>query len=230
MISPEAWQAVAAWAAVGAGAIGFFFGLRATARARLRALENVYFERYWTIVDKFDHAALRAQQPRHAIRHRRCGRCCTRDQTDPDDVADSAETRKACVLYLRLCEDELRLRESGLVSADTWCAWKKGMAYQHHSWPVRGEWKDIRDASPSNGRQFRLLRKCEPSPDDTEMTDPLPPRHGSERISCRWRGTTHSERADRRRREQRQATPQGSSDHGRGNRVSQAGSGLSSDW
>ncbi|MCX4671575.1 hypothetical protein OG453_33635 [Streptomyces sp. NBC_01381] len=200
----EAWQAWIAGAAVVLAGIGLFIGLRSAARARLRELENVYFERYWKIIDQLDHAALTAQQPRSS---RRRIRCCVHGDPAPDAVSADPAIRRTCVLYLRLCEDELRLRESGLVSADTWCAWKKGMAYQLRVWPVRGEWKAVRGtqggSAGSKSRQYRLLRQCEPIFDGDEMKDPISFDRWRDRTYCRWRGATRSKKAEERRRQRR---------------------------
>lgn len=204
MISPEAWQAVAAGVAVIAGMIGFWYGFVAARRARLRELENIYYERYWQIIDQLDHQALTGQQPRRSCRRTRC---CVHDGPNPDATSTNPAIRKTCVLYLRLCEDELRLRESGLVSADTWCAWKKGMAYQIQAWPVRGEWKAVRQThhgpAGSGNRQYRLLRQCEPLFDGDEMKDPISFDRWRDRAYCRWRGATRSKQAEERRRRRR---------------------------
>ncbi|MGW2223845.1 hypothetical protein [Streptomyces formicae] len=203
-MNAETSQAWAAGVALLVAAVSLFFGLRSVARARLRELENVYYERYWKIIDQFDHAVLTAQQPRRS-RRRSC--CCGHRTPDPDAVSTNPKMRRTCVLYLRLCEDELRLRESGLVSADTWCAWKKGMAYQLQAWPVRGEWKALRQAHHgavgSGNRQYRLLRQCEPIFDGDEMRDPISFDRWRDHTYCRWRGATRAKGAEKRRRERR---------------------------
>lgn len=183
---------------------GLFFGLRSAARARLRDLENVYFERYWDVIDKLDHRALTAQHPKG----------CSHRPADLDDVAGVAIIRTASVLYLRLCEDELRLRQSGLVSADTWRSWAKGMSLQLQAWPVRGEWCAICRATEAAtaqlsaagmgnsaaGGRYTLLRKYGPAKNDGAVIDPI----ATGWILSHWRGARRTAlatwRADGRRR------------------------------
>lgn len=63
-------------------------------------------------------------------------------------------------LYLRLCEDELELRELGWVSTETWEQWRLGIRAQLNQWPVADEWTRIRDGQRAP-TQFTLLRKLD---------------------------------------------------------------------
>lgn len=186
-VNAETWQAwITGVAAVGAGA-AFFYGLRGVARGRLRELENIYFERYWKIIDRLDRQALVGDKPATSIACRR-RRCQGRQPagSEPDE-----ETRKTCVLYLRLCEDELRLRQSGLVSDGTWKLWTKGMRLQIAKWPVREEWLAIESSTTD---RFKLLRHYCPQGNWKETVDPM----AINPILARWRGARRTNGARRR--------------------------------
>lgn len=160
-MNTEAWQATAAWVAIGLAFGGFLVGLVTSMRARVRDLESVYFERYWQIIDRFDYDALTTRQPE-----------------TPRETSKQTKIDEACVLYLRLCEEELRMREAGLVSAATWCRWKKGMAFQLKEAPVRETWQALQTegaerAGGGECRSFRLLRKHGLESDPGGAGDPL---------------------------------------------------------
>lgn len=214
MIGPEAWQAIAAWVAVVAAGVGVIYGFLSARRARLRELEHVYYERYWQIIDRLDHAALMARPEPPETNHSRL-RCRRHrhSQPRPQGVAESLEVRKACVLYLRLCEDELRLRQSGLVSADTWRSWRKGMNLQLRAWPVREEWQAVRQLAESQecettAARYTLLRKYGPRPSGGGIADPI----STKWCTSHWRGAQRTKRAtkrDAKRRAQQRQTRRG---------------------
>lgn len=96
-------------------------GSAGTAKARVKAVEDVYIARYWQLLDCFPAAALIAQD----------GTSCTEDEL------------KAVRLYLRLCEDELELRQLGWVGRRTWQQWRPGIQAQLNQWPVADEWAPV---------------------------------------------------------------------------------------
>lgn len=127
------------WVTFGTGVVALFALITSSAsaaRARVKTIEDAYIARYWQILDQFPSEALVAEQ----------------------GTAGEDEGRKAARLYLRLCEDELELRQLGWVGRNTWKQWSPGIQAQLAQWPVAGEWALIH-----NGRraphQFALLRR-----------------------------------------------------------------------
>ncbi|MFD5724340.1 hypothetical protein [Streptomyces sp. NPDC127036] len=131
-----------------------------TARARVKAIEDAYVERYWQILDRFPAEALVGEE-----------------RTAPP----SPEECKTIRLYLRLCEDELELRRLGWVGRETWNQWGPGIKAQLEQWPVADEWAPIRDGGRAP-HQFTLLRQL-----NTETSfDPYKAR-GLARVTRWWR-------------------------------------------
>ncbi|MBO4259623.1 hypothetical protein [Streptomyces griseorubiginosus] len=131
------------------------------ARARVKTIEDAYIARYWQILDRFPAAALVADH----------GSAC------------EGEELKAVRLYLRLCEDELELRQLGWVTHNTWQQWRPGIQAQLTQWPVADEWTPIRDSHRAP-HQFTLLRQLATHPD----YDPYQPRGLGGHITRIWRG------------------------------------------
>lgn len=139
------------------------------ARARVKTIEDAYIARYWQILDRFPADALVGEE---------------RPQDDgQESPAEREELRKSVLLYLRLCEDELELRELGWVGGKTWEQWSPGIRAQLKQWPVAEEWAPIRDGQLAP-HQFALLRNL----DNNTQPDPFRPHSLSERFMGLWRG------------------------------------------
>jgi hypothetical protein len=113
--------------------------LRASQRQRLRQLEMLYVQRYWSLMDKLSLSALRG--------------------TPSIEVDD--EDEKVVRAYLRLCEDQLELRKQGWLTNATWRLWSVGMEQQLNRWPFRAVWSAIRDADVD---EFALLHELTGNP------------------------------------------------------------------
>ena len=84
---------------------------------------------------------------------------------------------------MRLCEDELELRQLGWVGSKTWQQWRPGIQAQLNQWPVVDEWAPIRDRQRAP-HQFSLLRQLDATPD----YDPYQPHLYIGRLTRLWRG------------------------------------------
>ncbi|GES27880.1 hypothetical protein AB0G60_02840 [Streptomyces angustmyceticus] len=121
-------------------------------RVHVRQFEEFHLERYWKLLDDCPYEALAYCIP------------CRTDVIDGD-------LKKACLLYLRLCESQCEMRRRGDVSDRTWNAWVERMAGWLTRWPTKQVWKEVRE-SPG---QFNNLRELEHAYKPTEY-DPCP--HG----------------------------------------------------
>jgi hypothetical protein len=152
------------WVAFATGlvaVIALLTSLAGAAKARVKTIEDAYIARYWQILDRFLADALVAEN----------GARCQREEL------------KAVRLYLRLCEDELELRQLGWVGRKTWQQWHPGIQAQLGQWPVAGEWAPIRDGRRAP-HQFTLLRQLAADPG----YDPYQPHGLVDRITRMWRG------------------------------------------
>ncbi|MGW1616542.1 hypothetical protein ACWCQZ_45345 [Streptomyces sp. NPDC002285] len=152
------------WVAFGTGVVALIALITSSAgaaKARVKAIEDAYIARYWQLLDRFPAPALVAQD----------GTSCTEDEL------------KAVRLYLRLCEDELELRQLGWVGRRTWQQWRPGIQAQLNQWPVADEWAPIRDHQHAP-HQFTLLRQL----DATADFDPYQARPYIGRLTRLWRG------------------------------------------
>ncbi|MFE0921280.1 hypothetical protein ACFY2D_35000 [Streptomyces nigra] len=129
------------------------------ARARVKTIEDAYVARYWQILDRFPSEALVAEQGRSL----------------------DSEDERVVRLYLRLCEDELELRQLGWVSGQTWEQWRSGITAALEQWPVVQEWEPIKEGRRAPN-QFELLRKLSTG----VQQDPFQPT-GLAHITRRWR-------------------------------------------
>ncbi|MGW6489638.1 hypothetical protein [Streptomyces sp. NPDC055056] len=132
----EAWITLVA---AGVALITLVTSSLSTARARVKAIEDAYVERYWQILDRLPPEALVGQERLAPLSREEC---------------------QTVRLYLRLCEDELELRQLGWVGRETWRQWRPGIKAQLGQWPVAGEWTPIRDRQLAPD-QFTLLRKLD---------------------------------------------------------------------
>lgn len=76
--------------------------------AKHRDFENLYVQRYWNLMDRFE------------------GNPWTASSVDDLDGSDKSRV----TAYLQLCEDELDLRRNGFISTKTWGIWADGMMSQ----------------------------------------------------------------------------------------------------
>ncbi|WP_327138193.1 hypothetical protein OG585_47070 (plasmid) [Streptomyces sp. NBC_01340] len=130
------------------------------ARARVKTIEDAYIARYRQILDRFPTEALVGIQGSALL---------------------AEDSQKAVRLYLRLCEDELELRQLGWVGRNTWQQWRPGIETQLKQWPVAEEWNPIRDGQRAP-HQFELLRRLATTP----HYDPYQPTRLG-RIARIWR-------------------------------------------
>ncbi|WP_328610567.1 hypothetical protein OG943_16060 [Amycolatopsis sp. NBC_00345] len=106
--------------------------LRASQQQRRRQFETLYVQRYWALMDKLSLDALRGVPMR--------------------DVGEDDE--RVMRAYVRLCEDQLELREKGWIGDSTWQIWAEGMRAQLQRWPFATVWKEMQQVPG----EFRLLR------------------------------------------------------------------------
>lgn len=85
-----------------------FLQLIGARAAKHRDFENLYVQRYWALMDRFEGNPWTA--------------------SSIDDLVDSDRSRVSA--YLQLCEDELDLRRNGFISTKTWGIWVDGMKSQ----------------------------------------------------------------------------------------------------
>jgi hypothetical protein len=85
-----------------------FLQLIGARAAKHRDFENLYVQRYWNLMDRFEGNPWTA--------------------SSIDDLLESDRSRVSA--YLQLCEDELDLRRNGFISTKTWGIWVDGMKSQ----------------------------------------------------------------------------------------------------
>ncbi|MGF0174528.1 hypothetical protein ACQF36_29725 [Streptomyces sp. Marseille-Q5077] len=83
----------------------------------IKTIADAYIARYWQTLDRFPAQALAAEK----------------------DTTCTGEELKAVRLYLRLCEDELELRQLSWVGRTTWHQWRPGIQAQLNQQPVAAE-------------------------------------------------------------------------------------------
>ena len=105
------WVEIGAQFATIATALAVFLALLQLIHGRAakhRDFENLYVQRYWNLMDRFEGNPWTA--------------------TSVDDLVETDRSRVSA--YLQLCEDELDLRRNGFVSTKTWGIWVDGMKSQ----------------------------------------------------------------------------------------------------
>jgi hypothetical protein len=95
--------------------------------AKHRDFENIYVQRYWSLMDGFEGNDSSAKH---------LGELSPKDQ-------------QRVVRYLQLCEDELDLRKNGFVSTKTWGIWEDGILSQCSRSIYREALANERDDLPS---------------------------------------------------------------------------------
>lgn len=137
-------------------------------RQHIREVEQFYLTRYWHLQDESPVEVLLNTPP---------------SGTGPRAASESTETearaRRVAILYLRMCDDEVRTRSRGLVSDKAWEEWLGAMQTQVQRWPVREVWESVHQEAP-NGSYTELRRALRSDGGDGYRdTDP-----------CDWRGWT----------------------------------------
>lgn len=103
--------------------------LRVARQQSHREFENLYVQRYWSLLDRFSEAAVL-----------------------DDDLSAWDRGDKAIALnYMRLCEDQLDMRRLGRITNSSWSFWAPAIR-QAMSEPA---YHDLRNAYPN---QFHSLR------------------------------------------------------------------------
>lgn len=136
-----AWLERIAWATTIFTLVVAIVTVRAANIQRRRQFETIYVQRYWALIDQLSLDALRG------------------DQQDPIDAADQRVAR----FYLRLCEDELELRQAGWITDETWRIWEAGIVAQLQRWPFDQVWQEVSRETGQDGlaerpEEFTLLR------------------------------------------------------------------------
>lgn len=85
-----------------------FLQLIGARAAKHRDFENLYVQRYWNLMDRFEGNPWTA--------------------SSIDDLVEADQLKVSA--YLQLCEDELDLRRNGFISTKTWGIWVDGMKSQ----------------------------------------------------------------------------------------------------
>ena len=151
------------WVATAIGvfvaAIGVLVAVRAVHAANLqrrRQFETIYVQRYWTLIDQLSLDAHKGRQPPPVEVD---GLMATPWHSQINDT-DQRVVRS----YLRLCEDELELRQEGWISRETWAIWRTGIAAQLERWPFKPIWCEVDQQTgparpdPMVPEEFTLLR------------------------------------------------------------------------
>jgi hypothetical protein len=112
--------------------------LRQSQRQRHRQFEDLYLQRYWTLLDRMPTT---------------CEPLLTDVHSDPGDE----ERLRWILTYLQLCEDQAEMRAQGWVTDQTWRQWADGIGSKIKEWPCAPAWRRF-SANPTG---FRYLRSFE---------------------------------------------------------------------
>lgn len=104
------------------GVLAAVYGLRQSYRERLQQFESMYVTRYWSLLDRLSVEALRG--------------------SDPKSLSNSDE--RVIRAYIRLCEDELEMREAGYIGDNTYILWAEGICEQFQQPMFERIWKHVR--------------------------------------------------------------------------------------
>ena len=127
--------------------LGAVVALRQNYRQRLRQFEEMYVQRYWTIIDRF---------PLDAV------------SKDRHDAQPGESDQKAIRAYIRLCEDELEMRAEGWIGDSTYKIWASSICMQLRLPMFARVWQDVRKESTfPYAHMGQLLSSC-----DAELYDP----------------------------------------------------------
>jgi hypothetical protein len=145
-----------AWVATAVGVILVARSIRVANLQRRRQFETIFVQRYWALIDQLSLDAQKGRQP---------------PLVEVDDLTATPwhsqikETdRRVVRSYLRLCEDELELRQEGWISRETWAIWQTGIAAQLERWPFKPIWCEVDQQTcparpdPTVPEEFTLLR------------------------------------------------------------------------
>jgi hypothetical protein len=124
--------------ATAVGVLLAVLSLRAARLQRRRQFETIYVQRYWALMDGLTVDSLAGRRA--------------------EDVGPVDE--KVALAYIRLCEDELELRQAGWISHETWQLWSAGIKAQlDHRWPFDEVWTEIakKNKDLGNDGEYKLL-------------------------------------------------------------------------
>jgi|ERR1044072_2754834 hypothetical protein len=144
-------------------------------RQHIREIEQFYLSRYWELQDQAPIEALRGDG---APTNQETVLIDTSPaQIVKDEALGTINVSRLALLYLRMCDDEVRNRERGMISDAVWMEWINAMQTQITRWPVSHEWQVIK--ARDRGRDFEDLDRALPPVEDAAhppLTDP-----------CDWR-------------------------------------------
>jgi hypothetical protein len=110
--------------------------IRQAQRQRIREFESFYVTRYWSLMDCLSVNALTG---------------AGNGINEQDELTIRS--------YLRLCEDELKLRRLGYIADETWKIWADGIRTQLERAPFREVWMAVEsEVDHSGNRDFALVR------------------------------------------------------------------------
>ena len=115
--------------------------LRAAQRQRHRQFEDLYIQRYWSIIDRM---SIECDWSKFKVGG--SGKLL------PGDEA-------AIRAYLWLCEDQLDMRRLGWVTDETWNLWCAGMSSALSSSLFNEIWGRIKDEDPAACKQLRAFEE-----------------------------------------------------------------------
>jgi len=132
----------------GLGVLFAVWQLREAKIQRLRQFEDLYIQRYWTLMDALSFPALREMLIGWPA--------ASTEGLAPDPEESDL---RAGYAYLILCEDEAELRAAGWVTDATWRLWCTYIAGQVERHPFAVAWAEVRASVPDGtGRDFQHLR------------------------------------------------------------------------
>jgi len=133
-----------------AGAVIAIVTLRLNYRQRLRQFEQMYVQRYWSIID-----------------------CCSLEamNTKSSVKKPSKDDQKAIRAYIRLCEEELMVRAEGWISDATYRIWADATCITMDLPMFALVWKQVQEDSIFEHKHLtELLRNQTPIYDPCPMT------------------------------------------------------------
>lgn len=107
------------------GVLGAVYSLRQSYRERLRQFEAMYVERYWSLLDQLSLSALKG--------------------SPFTEISETDE--RAIRAYIRLCEDELEMRQNAYVGDTTYRIWSDAICEQFKQAMFQQIWGAIRKES-----------------------------------------------------------------------------------
>lgn len=140
-------------------------------RQHIREIEQFYLTRYWELQDQAPVDALRGAVPAAHTRQLQIDEHPV--QLVDDAAGGKVNVSRLALLYLRMCDDEVRTRRRGMVSDATWREWLAAMQTQTTRWPVADEWAAVKGQGSEEGFAYlrRALRSSDGGFRDTDPCD-----------------------------------------------------------